>query len=171
GLELGFLLPDVHYHVAGRWRGQFAASSGSVWRKAVVLSADFGEPQYKNDITIFVASKQVSLGLEWERRISTKNNWLNAYGSLGAGWRREMATVEDSPSNQTSDTVDRAVLAIGTGLRFYASSLGDHSHYRIQTGLTLWLPTSDAALTVGSTNLTLQKPAAALSISVLFEFG
>jgi hypothetical protein len=131
GLELGFLLPDVHLHLAGRVRSQLLVRDASVWNETVVASLDYGEPQYGDDPSAFIESTQIGIGFEWQRPVSDRSNWLSGYVSVAAGWRRERLIGDGLLSGQASAAVDRGVLIVGTGLRFHASTMGQRWRYRI----------------------------------------
>jgi hypothetical protein len=170
GLEFGFLLPDVHLHLAARWKSNVLASTGSAWSESIVVSAELGEPQLDDNPAVFIESQQLGIGLEWERPVSTNGNWISVYASAGAGWRRERLIGEGELSGMSSASVDRAVLLMGAGVRFHASVLGERWRYRIQTGISAWFPGSDAQRTIDALSANLQQPTLALSAGVTFEF-
>jgi hypothetical protein len=170
GFELGFLLPDVHLHLAARLSSHFIAGSNSPWNESVVFSADLGEPQYKDDASIYVDSMQFGIGLEWERRVSDRSDWLSGYGSVALGWRREQLIGDRALVGQKSGSADSGVLILGTGLRFHASALGERWRYRIQTGISAWLPFNEARLTLNTMDLPVLQAAIGLSLGVTFDF-
>jgi hypothetical protein len=171
GLELGFLLPDVHMHLAGRVKSSVLTSPGSAWSESIIVSADLGEPQYEDNPAVFVESQQLGIGLEWERPASANSDWISAYGSVAVGWRRERLVGDGALSGMSSSSVDRPVLIAGAGVRFHASALGEGSRYRIQTGVSAWLPASRAQLSIDSLSVDVQKPTLTLSAGVTFEFN
>jgi len=170
GFELGFLLPDVHLHLAARLSSHLIAGSNSVWNESVVFSADLGEPQYEDDASIYVDSMQFGIGLEWERRVSDRSDWLSGYGSVALGWRREQLIGDRALVGQKSGSADSGVLILGTGLRFHASALGERWRYRIQTGISAWFPFNEARLTLNTTDLPVLQAAIGLSLGVTFDF-
>jgi hypothetical protein len=170
GLELGFLLPDVHLHLAARFGSNLLTSENSIWKESVILTADLGEPQYEDNVSVFVDTTQIGIGLEWERLVSARSDWLSAYGSVAAGWRSESLIGDGPLLGEKSGSVDRGVLILSAGLRFHASALSDRWRYRIQTGISAWLPTSDATLTLAVDEYTVQQPAIGFSVGVTFDF-
>ena len=170
GLELGFQLPDVHLHLAARFRSGLLVSPGSVWKESMIVSADLGEPQHEDDASVYVDSTQLGIGLEWERLISERSNWLSAYGSVGAGWRSEKLIGDGALAGLQSSAVERGVLLLAAGLRLHASAFGERARYRIQMGLFGWFPAGDARLTLGALDLQVQRRVLGFSLGVTFDF-
>jgi hypothetical protein len=168
-LEAGFYLPDVHLHVAGRFSTSLLLPSSSTWRESVYVSVDGGEPQLE-DPSVYAESLQLGAGIDWERNLSARSGWLGAYVSFGAGWRREKLVGGGPLAGEASDSLDRAVLLGGTGLRFHATTFSERLRYRIQLGLSTWLPVRNGQLSIGDRTLQVQEPNAALSLGVTFEF-
>ena len=123
GLEIGFLLPDVHFHLAARYTSNLVTRKNSNWNESVILSADMGEPQYEDNVAVFVDTTQIGIGLEWERLVSDQSDWLSGYGSVAAGWRSEGLIGDGQLLGNKSGSVDRGVLILSTRLRFHASAL------------------------------------------------
>jgi hypothetical protein len=171
GFEMGLLLPDVHLHLAGRIRSHLLAGPDSGLRESIIVSVDFGEPQYEDDASVFVDSTQVGIGLEWERSVSAHSDWVSAYGSLAAGWRTERLVGEGPLAGQQSESADSGVAILGAGLRFYSSALSKRWRYRIQTGLIAWVPFDSARLTIDAMNLPAMQSTMAFSTGVSFEFN
>ena len=88
---------------------------------------------------------------------------------MGAGWRDEQLIGDGALAGEKSASVGRAVLLLGTGLRVNASRLGANSNLRIQLGVSGWLPTSDAALQIGATTMSVQKSALNLMLGMTFD--
>lgn len=170
GLEFGFLLPDVQVRLQGRWHRNLLLRDGSAWHESVILSFDYGEPQFRNDNTVYVHSRQVAVGLEWERPLSQATRWLAGYGSASVGWRQERLIGDGPRLGEESSAADSGVLLLGAGLRFHASALGGAWRYRIQTGLTAWLPFSETTRTIGTTDLEVMSPSLGLSLGFSFDF-
>lgn len=156
GFEAGFLLPDVHLHLAARTHTSLLAASDSAWRESAFVSLDYGEPQYDDDNSIYVRSAQAGIGLEWERDLPEQGSWLSAYGSIGAGWRQEKLIGDGELAGEQSSSVGRAVLLSGAGIRVDATRLGARWNYRIQLGVVGSLPTGDADLQIGAMTLPVQ---------------
>lgn len=171
GLETGFLLPDVHVHLAGRYASTFAIDESSAWRESVFVSADLGEPQYGDDPALYRQSVQLGIGLEWEHPVYASGDWLAGYVSVGAGWRRERLIGEGALAGRESDSADRPVLLGGAGLRFMAGSMGRRWTYRIQAGISAWLPGGRDDVELDGQEYGLLDPGLALSLGVTFDFG
>ena len=73
-------------------------------------------------------------------------------------------------TGQKSSSIDRAVLLLGTGLRVDASKLGARWNYRIQLGLSGWLPASDGQLQIDAMTMPVQEPALNLLLGMTFDF-
>jgi len=168
GLEVGFLLPDVHLHLAGRTPVALFTAGHSDWRESAFVSFDYGEPQHRDNNSVFVRSVQLGGGLEWQRTL--RPAWLSAYGSLGAGWRDERLIGDGALAGEKSSSVGRAVLLAGTGIRVDASHLGSRWNLRIQLGVTGWLPFGDADLQLGELTLPVQNPALNIMLGTTFDF-
>ena len=69
-----------------------------------------------------------------------------------------------------SESVGRAVLSVGTGLRIDAASLGERWNFRIQLGLIGRLPVQDAELQIGGLVVRVQKPALDFMLGMTFDF-
>jgi hypothetical protein len=167
GLELGFLLPDVHLRLAGRYRTTFL--SAPAWRSAFTLSLDIGEPQLGGDPTLYVESRQLAVGMEWQRTLSTDSDWMDGYAGFGVGYRDERVVGDGAQSGVRSESVGRGVLVANAGVRLRASTLGSAWRYRIQTGISAWIPWGDASVSVGAGNVTIQEPVLGLSLGVSFD--
>lgn len=170
GLEFGFLLPDVHVRLACRYRKHVFTGTGSSWREAIVVAVSYGEPQYEENTSVFVRSGQIDIGLDFERSLSDQSGWLSAYGTASAAWRNERLVGAGTLEGVTSDSVGRAVLSVGTGLRINAASMGERWNLRIQLGLIGRLPIKDAELQIGAMTLPVQKPALDLMLGMTFDF-
>jgi len=170
GIEVGFLVPDVHLHLAGRTPVTLFTADHSAWRESAFVSIDYGEPQHRDNNSVFVGSIQLGAGLEWERSIAERGSWLSAYGSVGAGWRDEKLIGDGALTGEKSSSVGRAVLLAGTGVRVDASRLGSSGNLRIQLGVTGWIPFSDAKLQIGALILPVQEPALNLMLGMTFDF-
>lgn len=169
GLEAGFLLPNVQLRLAGRYRTRLFTNPNSRWKESVIVIANFGEPQHKDNAIVFVRSRQLDVGLDFERAFS-EHPWLSTYLSAGAGWRTESLIGVDALAGESSGSVGSAILSAGTGLRIDAGALGQRWNYRITLGLTGRLPIKDADLQIGATVLPVQEPALDLMLGVTFDF-
>ena len=89
---------------------------------------------------------------------------------MALGWRREQLIGDLALVGQKSGSADSGVLILGTGLRFHASALGERWRYRIQTGISAWLPFNEARLTLNTMDLPVLQAAIGLSLGVTFDF-
>jgi len=170
GIEFGFLLPDVEVKLAGKKRTSLLVSDETVWRESLFVDLRYGKPQYDNDDTLFVDTYQVSAGLEWERPVANDVNWLSYYGSLGAGWRQEQLNRDNAGAVEKSSNVGRAVVTGGTGLRFFAATMGDRWSYRLQFGIVATVPLKKANVQIGTDQFTLQKPSLGIMLGMSFDY-
>ena len=169
GLEAGFLLPNIQLRLAGRYRIRLFTNPNSRWKESINVIANFGEPQHKDNAFVFVRSRQLDVGLDFERAFS-EYPWLSTYVSAGAGWRTESLVGVEALAGESSESVGSAILSAGTGLRVDAGRLGQRWNYRITLGLTGRLPIKDADLQIGATMLPIQQPALDLMLGVTFDF-
>jgi len=110
GLEAEFLLPNVQLRLAGRYRTRFFTSPNSSWKEAVIMAANYGEPQHQDNAIVFIRSRQLEFGLDFERALSGRYAWLSAYGAVGAGWRTERLIGVEALEGEVSRSVGRAVV-------------------------------------------------------------
>ncbi len=169
GIEFGFLLPDVHVQLSGRIKTGWDRTFGPLWPSAIVADLRYGQPQYRNNTAAFVESKQIGLGLEWSRPLARTNSWITWYGTLGAGWRSEQLVGEGVLTGEESESVSRAVLTLGSGLRFTAAEFGSQWRLRIQTGISAWLPFSDADVSFAGETFTIQRPTVGLFLGMTID--
>ena len=170
GLEAGFLLPDVQIRLAGRLPARFLTAAGSGWREAIVAAVTFGEPQYRDDTNVFIRSRQLDAGLDFEHSLSASGDWLSAYGVIGIGWREETLIGLGDLQGAESASAGRVVLVAGGGLRFDASGLAGRGRFRIQLGLTGRLPVDDAVLAIDERAVRVQRPALDAMLGMTFDF-
>ncbi len=170
GLALDFLLPDVQARITSRYRGRFLTAADSRWREFVIAAVALGEPQYENDNSIFVRTRQFDVGLELERPLTDAGNWLSFYTSAGAGWRTEKLVGDGRLRGETSQSVGRAAVTMSAGLRF--NSAGDEQRWRFRTqiGVIATLPVSDADLQLSDSTYLVQQPAVNLTVGFSADF-
>ena len=169
GIEAGFQVPDVAYHLAARYSNPAIGGSSGRWRRSVIAVTNFGEPQYKDDSSVYLRTTQLGAGLEWERTLGNNGPWTSAYASVGAGMRREQLVGDGPRIGDESGSVDRAVVLLGLGMRFHAASMGESWRYRLQLGLNASLPVSDATLALQTDNFRVQEPQIALLLGMSFD--
>ncbi len=144
-------------------------ADSSDWRESAFVSIDYGEPQHRDSNSVFVRSVQLGIGLEWEHIFSEQGSWLSAYGSVGAGWRDERLIGDGALAGEKSSSVGRAVLLLGTGFRVDASKQSSRWNYRIQLGVSGWLPSGEADLQIGAMSMPVQKPTLNLLLGVTVD--
>ena len=170
GIDVGFILPDVQVELSGRFRTKLLGGVDSRWQSALLVDYRYGEPQKDDDPSLFVRSHQLTVGLDWERLLSGQSGWMSYYVNAAVGWRSEQLFGEGALAGETTSAADRAVLSLGTGLRFSAATLGAAWKYRIQTGLTAWLPFDDAQRLIGGEMVQIQEPAVGIHIGMTFDY-
>jgi hypothetical protein len=169
-IEFGFLLPDVQIQLAGKIRSALFTKPESAWRESVVLDTRFGEPQYEDNSSLYVETRQVTIGMEWERPLSGTSNWVSVYGGLGAGWRSEKLLGDGLLVGQESETAGKATATIGTGLRFNAADLGGGWRYRLQLGLSSWIPVSSSDVQFAGETVKIHKTGLGISLGMTFDY-
>ena len=108
--------------------------------------------------------------MEWERSLPDALNWISAYGSLGLGWRNEKLLGDGMLSGESSESAGRATATFGTGLRFAAADLGGGWRYRIQLGLTGWVPGSDSEVLFAGQSVRLHKTGIGVVLGMTFDY-
>ena len=168
-LEMSFILPDVQVQLAGKYRTSLLANGKSRWREAAFVDFRYGEPQYDDDVSVYVRTRHLGAGLEWERQLSRQAQWIGAWVALGAGWRDEQLVGDNSLAGQRSASAGRATVTAGTGLRFNAASLGGGWWMRLQLGLNGWLPASDAQVVLDGQAFRIQRPGIGVALGMTFD--
>jgi hypothetical protein len=155
--QLSLQIPHITFQAAARWHRRLFTSPQSNWGEAAFAEIRGGQPQLGSNPTLFVDTKQVSLGNEWSRAVSHELQWLRLYTSIGAGWRREQLLGRDVRSGEKSEAVDRAVLIAEGGLEVDAAALSEQLGFRLRLGVTGWVPASDADVNIGNTSEIIQR--------------
>jgi hypothetical protein len=131
------------------------------------VTAGYGEPQHDDDPTIYRRTVQAGAGIEWQKPLAGRDGWASAYGSVGLGWRQERIFGYDNKRvSAESDTVSRGALLAGIGLRFNSGELFSNLNYRIQLGLSTWIPLSDASLDMEGESYHVQRPTIAVTLGL-----
>ena len=169
-LQFTLHMPHITFQVATRWYHRLFTSENSSWDEAILAEVRGGQPQLGRNPALFVDTSQVSLGLEWSRRITEPIDWLRYFASAGAGWRREQLLGREELRGEESASIDRGVLLLETGLEFDAARLSRRSRFKLRLGVTGWRPTSDALVDVGGTTSTIQKPGASIVVGWVFTY-
>jgi len=170
GLEFDMFLPDVMVELAARFQRRVFTGVDSSWNESLIIDTGFGTPQYGSNTAVFVESRQLTLGLEWERALPAEEDWISFFARLGGGYRHEKLVGEAELSGQTSSSAGRAVVKIGMGLRFNAASLSDSWNYRLQLGIGAWAPVKDAYVQMADESYRVHKPALGVSLGMTFDY-
>jgi hypothetical protein len=166
-LDAGITIPDVLLNVTGRHRSEWLNRGDSAWQRSLFVTGGYGEPQHDDDPLVYRRTVQTGAGIEWEKHLAAGDGWASVYGSLGAGWRQErIFAYENKRISEESDTVSRGALLTGLGLRFNSGELISRFNFRIQLGLSAWIPFSDASLDMGGETFRVQRPTAAITLGL-----
>jgi hypothetical protein len=169
-IEFAFIVPDVQVQLAAKLRSSLFPGPGSKWRESIFVDGRFGEPQYEDNNSVYIQSRQLSIGMEWERPLPGATKWISAYGSLGIGWRTEKLLGDLELTGEQSESVGTATALFGTGLRFEAANLGAGWRYRLQLGLTSWIPSGESEVMLAGQPFTLHKTGFGLSLGMTFDY-
>jgi hypothetical protein len=166
-LDAGITIPDVLLNVTGRHRSDWLNRGGSAWQRSLFVTGGYGEPQHDDDPLVYRRTVQAGVGIEWEKPLDVSDGWASIYGSLGTGWRQERVfAYENKRISEESDTVSRGALLTGLGLRFNSGELISRFNFRIQLGLSAWIPFSDASLDMGGETFRVQRPSYAITLGL-----
>ena len=169
-MQFTLQMPQITFQAAARWYRRLFASDGSPWDEAVLAEIRGGQPQLGRNSSLFVDTSQISLGLEWSRRVTAQVDWLRFYANSGIGWRSEQLLGREELLGERSESVDRAVLLAETGLEFDAARLSRRIRLRLRLGVTGWRPSSNAIVDVGGTAVTIQEPGASIAVGWVFTY-
>jgi hypothetical protein len=169
-IEFGFVLPDVQVQLAGKVKSNLLVAPESNWRETIFIDTRFGEPQYEDDTSMYVETRQLSAGMEWERQLPGALNWISAYGALGIGYRNEKLLGDGSLAGEVSKTVGAATATLGTGLRFAAAGLGGGWRYRLQLGVTSWLPAGASEVQFAGQSVKLLEAGFGVVLGMTFDY-
>lgn len=169
-LQLALQMPHMTFQVAARWYRRLFTANGSPWDEAILAEIRGGQPQLGRNPALFVDTSQISLGLEWSRRVTEQIDWLRFFTNAGAGWRSEQLLGREELRGEKSVSVDRGVLLAETGIEFDAAPLSRRLRLRLRFGVTGWQPASDAVVDVGGMAATIQKPGASVVVGWVFTY-
>jgi hypothetical protein len=169
-MQFTLQMPQITFQAAARWYRRLFASDGSPWDEAVLAEIRGGQPQLGRNASLFVDTSQISLGLEWSRRVAEQIDWLRFYTNAGIGWRNEQLLGREELLGERSESVDRAVLLAEAGLEFDAARLSRRIRLRLRLGVTGWRPSSNAFVDVGGTVATIQEPGASIAVGWVFTY-
>jgi hypothetical protein len=163
-------VPHINFQLASRWHRPVFMAETSAWSESLVAEIRGGQPQLGSDPTLFVETGQVTLGMEWSRRIVEHSEWLRFYSNAGLGWRSERLLLRDENARGESEKVDRGVAAAEAGLEFAAAPLGDRVQFKLRLGVAAWLPFDDAVVEIGEVSETIQESGASLALGWVFAY-
>ena len=169
-IELGVIFPDIQLQLAAKLRSSLISGPDSKWRESIFVDGRFGEPQYEDNVNLYVQTRQIAAGMEWERPLPDALNWISAYGSIGIGWRTEKLLGDLQLDGEQSESVGRATALLGTGIRFAAANLGAGWRYRLQLGLTSWIPSSRSDVMLAGQSFRLHKTGFNLTVAMTFDY-
>lgn len=167
-LDAGIAVPDVLLNATGRWRSEWLNRGSSDWQRALFVTSGYGEPQHDDDPMVYRRTIQLGAGIEWQKALAGSGGLTSVYTSLGAGWRQERIFGDDERIGEQSDTVSRGALLAGFGFRFKSGELFAAWNYRIQLGVSGWIPFSDARLDMEGETFRVQRPTAAITLGLTF---
>ena len=162
----GVTIPDVQMTLTGRWRAGRLNRPDATWQRSLFVTAAFGEPQVDDDPTVYLRSRQAGAGIEWERPLDVANGWASCYVAAGAGYRQERVFGESEREGQSSGSVSEGIVLGGLGLRFDGAELFSGYNFRIQLGLTGWVPFDEAQLVMAGETFEAMRPTVAISLGL-----
>ena len=112
-------VPHVTFTLASRWFRRVFTQADSQWGESLQIEFRAGQPQLKNNSSLFVETAQATFGVEWSRPLAT--DWLRFYSNLGAGARSERLLLRSDDERDESGSELRAVASVETGLEFDAA--------------------------------------------------
>ncbi|MGI9221924.1 MAG: hypothetical protein ACR2QS_12910 [Woeseiaceae bacterium] len=167
-MDFALLLPDVELQLAGRRPARLFLTDSSRWHESLVAELRYGQPQFESLNDVSVETAQFGVGMQWERPLAQGPGFASFYAGAGLAWRREQLQ-RDADSTE-AEPVHSAAATIATGLRFFATSLGQRWNYRLQLGLSAVLPFDQKTVQVAADRYTLQKARLGLSLGMSFDF-
>ena len=169
-VEFGFIVPDVQLQLAGKRGFRLLTGPESKWRESFVVDLRYGVPQFGDNTSAYVRTRQLAVGMEWERLFLAPYDWLSAYGGVNVGWRGEQIVGDGVLNGESSESIGRATALSNAGFRFAAADLGGGWRYRLQLGLTGWWSPGDADLLFGAENVSLHNTGIGVSLGMTFEY-
>lgn len=157
-LQFALHFPHMLLQLAGRWPVDWFVSPQSPWREAAMVDFRTGQPQLGNDTSRYVETNQLSFNLEWSRPLREATDWLRFYGGIGTGIRTERLIGRGELSGQRAERITRGVLVGDIGLEVLATGIGERLSHTLRLGVTGWLPSSSATVTIGADTSEIQRP-------------
>jgi hypothetical protein len=147
----------------------FTCDWGSRWR--LMADGRYGKPSEGTSPDVYLEIVQLGLGLELEDRPGFMPRWLAAYGSVGAGWRREEVFGELDLSNAPETSESSARVMGEAGIRAALQPADQAWRLRVQVGLSGWLPFDSKRVDFADGRQRLLKPDASLLVGGVLDFG
>ena len=165
-LDAGFVVPDVHATLTGRWRAAWLNRPQAAWQRSLFLATAYGRPQHGDDPQVYSENVQLGTGIEWERRLGAADAWVSFYVSLGAGWREEQVFGDDDRRGQRAKSVGSGVVFGSTGFRFDADELFSNFNLRLQLGLSGWAPFNEQDVVIDGDTFRVHEPKIGVSLGI-----
>jgi hypothetical protein len=171
-VQLGLYFPHMMFQLAGRRHSRiFTDDDSSVWRESILVDLRAGRPQLGRDVTRFVDTTQLTIGLEFSRQISPSVAWLRFYSAGSFGWRREQLVGEGNLAGIRSESVNKAVLQADIGIEIDTTSMGSNWRHSLRFGLSGWLPTESVVVTDGGIPSELQRAGASVAVIWTLDYN
>ena len=138
--QFGLLSPEVAIQNQLRWSPE---QQHNIARYSWVLDHRYGTQAITDDVSQFKISSQFVFGMETAFGGQAKQDWLQPYVMLGAGYRSEYLEGQGTLADQESEKVSSAVLVADTGVRLHLAGKDNDWRLQFQLGLTGWLPLTD----------------------------
>jgi len=170
-LTVGVTVPRTQVVIQGRTPvcRLFGCALDSRWR--LLADVRYGKPTEGTAPDVYLESTQLGLGIELEDRPGFMPRWLAAYGSVGAGWRREEVFGELTLSNAPTTSESSALLMAEAGVRAALQPPEQAWRLRLQMGLSGWLPADSRRVDFAGGRQRVLKSDAALLIGGVLDFG
>ena len=168
-LELGFLLPDVQFVVAGRWQPSWLNRGGGSPQTSLATRLSYGKPQFGDENTLYVETQEINVGIDWEVPLSMSRLQSGLYASAGIGVRSEQAFGEGDRLGQAAGSASGALLQLGTGIRMTLAETARQWRLRLQLGVNVSAPFEAETRDIGDESRELLETTVTASVSVAIE--
>ena len=148
-VDLGFQLPDVTLVAEGRWQPDRLNRRDGPWRTSLVARFAVGKPQVDGVNTLYVDSREINLGFDWERPLPMSTYPAAFYANAGLGFRSEQFFGEGALSGQTAASRSSALVQAGTGLRATLAESARRWRLRLQLGVNVSAPFDSGTVVIG----------------------
>ena len=147
----------------------FGCDWSNRWR--LMADARWGKPTEGTAPDVYIESTQFGLGIELEDRPAFMPRWLSAYGSVGAGWRREQVFGELTLEGEEANTEGSALLMGEAGVRAALQPADSAWRLRVQMGLSGWAPFESQRVDFAGGRERVLQPDLALLVGGVLDFG